>query len=179
MQHAQTAPCALAARARAPLRGTPLSCAPPAARRCAARTPPPPCRNGLFDSIFGKKPAEGGGKPVKPGKPGMKPIAGNCSKCANKGGVTCAGCKGAGRNKANGNPFERFKCYDCQARARSAAQPGCERACADTASAIRGAAFAADARRMRTALPQGFGLVPCKACGRGGRGLTPEQTGER
>ena len=26
---------------------------------------------------------------------------------------------------------------------------------------------------------QGFGLVPCKACGRGGRGLTPEQTGER
>jgi hypothetical protein len=178
MQHAQAAPCALAARTRAPLRGAPLPSAPPTARRRAARAPPPPCRNGLFDGLFGKKPAEGGGKPVKPGKPGMKPISGNCSKCANKGGVTCAGCKGAGRNKANGNPFERFKCYDCQARACSAAQPRFGGRGADTASAIRGAAFAADAPRANRS-PQGFGLVPCKACGRGGRGLTPEQTGER
>jgi hypothetical protein len=115
--HAQAAPCALAARACTPLRGSPLpAAAAPHARRRAARTPPPPCRAGIFDGLFGKKPADGGGKPAKPG---MKPISGNCSKCANKGAVTCAGCKGGGRNKANGNPFERFKCYDCQARVRS------------------------------------------------------------
>ena len=48
----------------------------------------------------------------------MRPVSGaSCKACGNKGGVTCTGCKGSGRNKANGNPFERFKCYDCQARA--------------------------------------------------------------
>lgn len=44
----------------------------------------------------------------------MKPVAKNCSVCKNTGGVQCKGCKGTGRNKANGNAMERFKCYDCQ-----------------------------------------------------------------
>lgn len=37
-----------------------------------------------------------------------------CSKCKGKGGVECQGCKGTGKNKKNGNMFERWKCYDCQ-----------------------------------------------------------------
>lgn len=43
------------------------------------------------------------------------PAAGkSCNKCKGKGGVECQGCKGTGKNKKNGNMFERWKCYDCQ-----------------------------------------------------------------
>lgn len=38
----------------------------------------------------------------------------NCGECKGKGAVTCSGCKGTGRNKKNGNMFERWKCFDCQ-----------------------------------------------------------------
>ena len=78
-----------------------------------------PARAGLFDGLFGKPAA----KPAKPAKPGMKPISGSCKTCQNKGGVICGGCKGSGKNKSNGNPFERYKCYDCQARLRMLARP--------------------------------------------------------
>jgi hypothetical protein len=140
---------------------------------------PRPTRAGLFDGLFGGKPAA---KPAKPAKPGMKPISGSCKTCQNKGGVTCAGCKGSGKNKSNGNPFERYKCYDCQARTRTQRRKparGCSRSTLvlSCLAAIRHTALGKVVR-----LPgctQGFGLVPCKACGRGGRGLTPEQTGER
>ncbi|XP_024403618.1 uncharacterized protein [Physcomitrium patens] len=37
-----------------------------------------------------------------------------CGKCKGKGGVECQGCKGTGKNKKNGNMFERWKCFDCQ-----------------------------------------------------------------
>ncbi|KAH7426538.1 hypothetical protein KP509_10G005100 [Ceratopteris richardii] len=37
-----------------------------------------------------------------------------CGKCGGKGAVECPGCKGSGKNKKNGNLFERWKCYDCQ-----------------------------------------------------------------
>lgn len=53
-------------------------------------------------AIFGK----GSGKPQATGKA--------CGKCKGKGGVECQGCKGSGKNKKNGNMFERWKCYDCQ-----------------------------------------------------------------
>lgn len=46
--------------------------------------------------------------------------------------------QGSGKNKKNGNMFERYKCFDCQ----------------------------------------GFGLISCPACSKG-KGLTPEQRGER
>ena len=90
--------------------------------RIARRRLAAPARAGLFDGLFGK-PADKPAKPGKPGKPGMKPISGSCKTCQNKGGVTCSGCKGSGKNKSNGNPFERYKCYDCQARARVLALP--------------------------------------------------------
>lgn len=47
---------------------------------------------------------------------GSKPKAAGkgCAKCKNKGAVECEGCKGTGKNKKNGNMFERWKCYDCQ-----------------------------------------------------------------
>ncbi|GAQ85985.1 hypothetical protein KFL_002640070 [Klebsormidium nitens] len=61
-----------------------------------------------------------------------------CAKCGYKGSVECPGCKGSGKNKKNGNMFERYKCFDCQ----------------------------------------GFGLISCPACSKG-KGLTPEQRGER
>ncbi|WVZ03544.1 hypothetical protein V8G54_024350 [Vigna mungo] len=62
----------------------------------------------------------------------------SCKSCGGKGAVECPGCKGTGKNKKNGNMFERWKCFDCQ----------------------------------------GFGLRTCPSCGKG-RGLTPEQRGER
>ncbi|KAK1411242.1 hypothetical protein QVD17_37789 [Tagetes erecta] len=37
-----------------------------------------------------------------------------CETCGGQGAVDCAGCKGTGKNKKNGNIFERWKCYDCQ-----------------------------------------------------------------
>ncbi|KAL3691601.1 hypothetical protein R1sor_005252 [Riccia sorocarpa] len=37
-----------------------------------------------------------------------------CFKCGWKGAIECPGCKGTGKNKKNGNMFERWKCYDCQ-----------------------------------------------------------------
>ncbi|KAK9804361.1 hypothetical protein WJX72_009219 [[Myrmecia] bisecta] len=38
----------------------------------------------------------------------------SCATCKGKGAITCQGCKGSGKNKKNGNVFERWKCYDCQ-----------------------------------------------------------------
>eukprot|EP00271_Cylindrocystis_brebissonii_P018562 TRINITY_DN5334_c0_g2_i1.p1 TRINITY_DN5334_c0_g2~~TRINITY_DN5334_c0_g2_i1.p1 ORF type:complete len:162 (-),score=6.06 TRINITY_DN5334_c0_g2_i1:861-1346(-) len=43
-----------------------------------------------------------------------KTASSNCETCKGKGAITCPGCKGIGRNKKNGNMFERWKCYDCQ-----------------------------------------------------------------
>ncbi|KAJ7949685.1 protein EMBRYO SAC DEVELOPMENT ARREST 3, chloroplastic-like isoform X2 [Quillaja saponaria] len=37
-----------------------------------------------------------------------------CQTCEGKGAVECSGCKGTGKNKKNGNIFERWKCFDCQ-----------------------------------------------------------------
>ncbi|XP_071737842.1 uncharacterized protein [Rutidosis leptorrhynchoides] len=37
-----------------------------------------------------------------------------CETCGGQGAIDCAGCKGTGKNKKNGNIFERWKCYDCQ-----------------------------------------------------------------
>ncbi|KAK1371765.1 protein PHOTOSYSTEM I ASSEMBLY 2, chloroplastic [Heracleum sosnowskyi] len=45
---------------------------------------------------------------------GFASIGKGCSTCKGKGGIECPGCKGTGRNKKNGNIFERWKCYDCQ-----------------------------------------------------------------
>ncbi|CAN6543076.1 unnamed protein product [Malus baccata var. baccata] len=38
----------------------------------------------------------------------------SCEGCGGKGAIECQGCKGTGRNKKNGNIFERWKCFDCQ-----------------------------------------------------------------
>ncbi|KGN61770.1 protein PHOTOSYSTEM I ASSEMBLY 2, chloroplastic [Cucumis sativus] len=37
-----------------------------------------------------------------------------CQKCGGKGAIDCPGCKGTGKNKKNGNIFERWKCFECQ-----------------------------------------------------------------
>ncbi|OVA20949.1 hypothetical protein BVC80_8835g16 [Macleaya cordata] len=37
-----------------------------------------------------------------------------CQTCRGQGAIECPGCKGTGKNKKNGNIFERWKCYDCQ-----------------------------------------------------------------
>ncbi|XP_061364178.1 protein PHOTOSYSTEM I ASSEMBLY 2, chloroplastic [Gastrolobium bilobum] len=38
----------------------------------------------------------------------------SCGTCEGKGAIECPGCKGTGKNKKNGNIFERWKCFDCQ-----------------------------------------------------------------
>uniref|UniRef100_A0ACD5TY21 Uncharacterized protein n=1 Tax=Avena sativa TaxID=4498 RepID=A0ACD5TY21_AVESA len=47
-------------------------------------------------------------------KSGAKLVSKGCKTCRGTGGVECEGCKGTGKNKKNGNIFERWKCYDCQ-----------------------------------------------------------------
>ncbi|XP_057533726.1 uncharacterized protein LOC130811423 [Amaranthus tricolor] len=37
-----------------------------------------------------------------------------CEKCRGQGAIECPGCKGTGKNKKNGNIFERWKCFECQ-----------------------------------------------------------------
>ncbi|KAL8160003.1 hypothetical protein V2J09_001540 [Rumex salicifolius] len=44
----------------------------------------------------------------------LRSILKKCGKCEGKGAIECPGCKGTGRNKKNGNIFERWKCFDCQ-----------------------------------------------------------------
>ncbi|XP_062179203.1 protein PHOTOSYSTEM I ASSEMBLY 2, chloroplastic [Phragmites australis] len=41
-------------------------------------------------------------------------VSAGCKTCKGKGAVECPGCKGTGKNKKNGNIFERWKCFDCQ-----------------------------------------------------------------
>ncbi|KEH29272.1 putative Heat shock protein DnaJ, cysteine-rich [Medicago truncatula] len=38
----------------------------------------------------------------------------SCKSCEGKGAIECPGCKGSGKNKKNGNVFERWKCFGCQ-----------------------------------------------------------------
>ncbi|AQK95677.1 uncharacterized protein LOC100278105 [Zea mays] len=45
---------------------------------------------------------------------GKVTVAAACKTCKGKGAVECPGCKGTGKNKKNGNIFERWKCFDCQ-----------------------------------------------------------------
>ncbi|CAL5228535.1 g11689 [Coccomyxa viridis] len=56
-----------------------------------------------FGGLFGGGKKDTSGKKAKP-----------CKKCKSTGSITCPGCKGSGKNKQNGNVFERWKCYDCQ-----------------------------------------------------------------
>ncbi|XP_039041781.1 protein PHOTOSYSTEM I ASSEMBLY 2, chloroplastic-like isoform X1 [Hibiscus syriacus] len=44
----------------------------------------------------------------------LNSILNRCQKCGGKGAIECTGCKGTGKNKKNGNIFERWKCFDCQ-----------------------------------------------------------------
>ncbi|CAD5165746.1 unnamed protein product [Musa acuminata subsp. malaccensis] len=50
----------------------------------------------------------------KYGAVSVKPVSKGCQKCGGKGAIECPGCKGTGKNKKNGNIFERWKCFDCQ-----------------------------------------------------------------
>ncbi|XP_008786495.1 protein PHOTOSYSTEM I ASSEMBLY 2, chloroplastic [Phoenix dactylifera] len=44
----------------------------------------------------------------------IKAVFNSCRTCRGKGAVECPGCKGTGKNKKNGNIFERWKCFECQ-----------------------------------------------------------------
>ncbi|XP_004516044.1 uncharacterized protein [Cicer arietinum] len=37
-----------------------------------------------------------------------------CKNCEGRGAIQCPGCKGTGKNKKDGNIFERWKCFGCQ-----------------------------------------------------------------
>ncbi|KAK4391253.1 hypothetical protein Sango_2188600 [Sesamum angolense] len=51
-------------------------------------------------------------------------ITNRCKTCKGQGAIECPGCKrllfvleinqGTGKNKKNGNIFERWKCFECQ-----------------------------------------------------------------
>ncbi|CAA3012321.1 EMBRYO SAC DEVELOPMENT ARREST 3, chloroplastic isoform X1 [Olea europaea subsp. europaea] len=44
----------------------------------------------------------------------MQQITSKCQTCRGEGAIECSGCKGTGKNKKNGNIFERWKCFECQ-----------------------------------------------------------------
>ncbi|KAL9270119.1 hypothetical protein AKJ16_DCAP26352 [Drosera capensis] len=44
----------------------------------------------------------------------LSSVSKSCKTCRGKGAIECPGCKGTGKNKKNGNIFERWKCFDCQ-----------------------------------------------------------------
>ncbi|KAM0940232.1 putative Heat shock protein DnaJ, cysteine-rich domain superfamily [Dioscorea sansibarensis] len=41
-------------------------------------------------------------------------VSKRCRTCRGQGAIECPGCKGTGKNKKNGNIFERWKCFECQ-----------------------------------------------------------------
>ncbi|GAV60316.1 hypothetical protein CFOL_v3_03847 [Cephalotus follicularis] len=51
---------------------------------------------------------------AKSGGFSVNSILKGCQNCGGKGAIECPGCKGTGKNKKNGNIFERWKCFDCQ-----------------------------------------------------------------
>ncbi|XP_019180689.1 PREDICTED: uncharacterized protein LOC109175789 [Ipomoea nil] len=65
-------------------------------------------KNTLIITSAAKSGGGGGG-----GGP-FKSIINKCKSCGGQGAIECPGCKGTGKNKKNGNIFERWKCYDCQ-----------------------------------------------------------------
>ncbi|XP_030467982.1 uncharacterized protein LOC115686735 isoform X1 [Syzygium oleosum] len=48
------------------------------------------------------------------GRVSLNSILKSCKTCSGKGAIECPGCKGTGKNKKNGNIFERWKCFECQ-----------------------------------------------------------------
>ncbi|ONK77398.1 uncharacterized protein A4U43_C02F6120 [Asparagus officinalis] len=44
----------------------------------------------------------------------FKQVSKGCKTCRGQGAIECPGCKGTGKNRKNGNIFERWKCFDCQ-----------------------------------------------------------------
>ncbi|KAI0494345.1 hypothetical protein KFK09_024479 [Dendrobium nobile] len=50
----------------------------------------------------------------KSGSSAISQTSKGCRTCRGRGAIECPGCKGTGKNKKNGNIFERWKCYDCQ-----------------------------------------------------------------
>ncbi|XP_028805727.1 protein PHOTOSYSTEM I ASSEMBLY 2, chloroplastic-like [Neltuma alba] len=51
---------------------------------------------------------------AKSGGFSLNSIFKRCQTCGGQGAIECPGCKGTGKNRKNGNIFERWKCYDCQ-----------------------------------------------------------------
>ncbi|KAK4256238.1 hypothetical protein QN277_009130 [Acacia crassicarpa] len=51
---------------------------------------------------------------AKSGGFSLNSIFKRCQTCGGQGAIECPGCQGTGKNKKNGNIFERWKCYDCQ-----------------------------------------------------------------
>ncbi|XAR57484.1 hypothetical protein NMG60_11025644 [Bertholletia excelsa] len=51
---------------------------------------------------------------AKSGGSWLGSITYGCKTCGGKGAIECPGCKGTGKNKKNGNIFERWKCFECQ-----------------------------------------------------------------
>ncbi|KAL0908224.1 hypothetical protein M5K25_022705 [Dendrobium thyrsiflorum] len=72
---------------------------------------PYPCKlssSELLGTNKGRIPAS------KSGSLAISQTSKGCRTCRGRGAIECPGCKGTGKNKKNGNIFERWKCYDCQ-----------------------------------------------------------------
>ncbi|XP_058090192.1 uncharacterized protein LOC131236777 isoform X1 [Magnolia sinica] len=80
-----------------------LSKVPPRSNSCINAPNVQPWRKKVFGILA-----------MKSGGPSFNLVRKRCQTCSGQGSIECPGCKGTGKNKKNGNIFERWKCYDCQ-----------------------------------------------------------------
>ncbi|XP_027355398.1 protein PHOTOSYSTEM I ASSEMBLY 2, chloroplastic isoform X1 [Abrus precatorius] len=82
---------------------------------CNGLAPPPPsARQPPLQPIVRRRHSTVTAFAAKSGGFSLNSILKNCQTCGGKGAIECPGCKGSGKNKKNGNIFERWKCFDCQ-----------------------------------------------------------------
>ncbi|KAI3431881.1 uncharacterized protein J3R85_007748 [Psidium guajava] len=73
----------------------------------APKSPPKPIKSTKKQRQIATSAAKSGGV-------SLNSILKRCKTCGGKGAIECPGCKGTGKNKKNGNIFERWKCFECQ-----------------------------------------------------------------
>ncbi|GMH17343.1 hypothetical protein Nepgr_019184 [Nepenthes gracilis] len=82
---------------------------------CRSWMTPPASVNPATDKASLQKPANlFTASAAKAGEISLNSAFKRCQTCGGQGAIECPGCKGTGKNKKNGNIFERWKCFDCQ-----------------------------------------------------------------
>lgn len=157
-----------------------------------------PPRAGFLDNLLGVNNGNDGDKKVTRPKPGTKTVL-MCSCCSNKGFEKCPGCNGTGKVRASFVVLRQDFHFHKKHLSSDAAHTAVTAAIGDIAtvttphhqeptpthqppfplshpqSKVNGNVM----ERFKCMVCQGMGGISCTNCNRGGKGLTPEQRGER